>query len=101
LYVPCPTAEVAQLLAKSALHARLAACANIFPEIRSLYWWEGELQDDAESILILKTDATHEAALREHILEAHPYDVPCVASIALDGLNPDYEDWLRNSLTLE
>jgi periplasmic divalent cation tolerance protein len=98
VYVPCPSADVARSLAKSALHARLAACANLFPAIQSLYWWEGELQEDAEAVLILKTDATHLAALREHLLEVHPYEVPCVAVMSPESVNEAYAGWLMSEL---
>jgi periplasmic divalent cation tolerance protein len=85
-------------LAKSALHARLAACANLFPAIRSLYWWDGELQDDAEAVLLLKTDEAHVEALRAHLLEIHPYEVPCVAVIAPESVNEAYAGWLMSEL---
>jgi periplasmic divalent cation tolerance protein len=98
LYVPCPNAEVAAALAKAALHARLAACANIIPAIRSLYWWEGGIQDDAESLLILKTADHQLDALRAKVMLEHPYEVPCVATLALDDVNAVYAAWLTASL---
>lgn len=98
VYVPCPSADVAQSLAKSALHARLAACANLFPTIRSLYWWDGELQEDAEAVLLLKTDEAHLDALRAHLLQIHPYEVPCVAVMAPESVNEPYAAWLRSEL---
>lgn len=98
VYVPCPSADVARSLAKSSLHARLAACANLFSAIHSLYWWEGELQEDAEAVLILKTDASHLAALREHLLEVHPYEVPCVAVMSPESVNETYAGWLMSEL---
>ena len=98
LYVPCPNAEVAGALAKAALHARLAACANILPSIRSLYWLEGEIQDDAESLLILKTDVGHLEALRAMLMEEHQYELPCVATLAPDDVNAAYATWLTASL---
>lgn len=98
VYLPCPSADVARSLAKSTLHARLAACANLFPAIQSLYWWDGELQEDAESVLILKTDAAHVDALRAHLLETHPYEVPCVAVMAVESMNEAYASWLTSEL---
>jgi len=98
LYVPCPSAEVATALARAALHSRLAACANIVPAIRSLYWWEGEIQDDGESLLILKTDVGHLDALRAKLLEEHPYEVPCLATLEPDDVNAAYTAWLTASL---
>ncbi len=98
VYVPCPSAEVAKSLAKAVLHARLAACANIIPQIHSLYWWEGEIQDDAEAVLLLKTDDAHLEALRERLLEIHPYEIPCVAVFTPDAVNDSYAKWLISEL---
>lgn len=98
LYVPCPTSDVAAALAKSALHARLAACANIIPAVRSVYWWDGELQDDAEALLILKSADQQLDALRAKVMEEHPYEVPCVATLALEDVNAAYAAWLTASL---
>ena len=98
VYVPCPSVDVAKSLAKSALHARLAACANVFPGIQSLYWWDGEVQDDAEAVLLLKTDQAHLAALEAHLIEVHPYEVPCVAVMVPESVNAAYADWLMSEL---
>jgi periplasmic divalent cation tolerance protein len=98
VYVPCPSVDVAKSIAKSTLHARLAACANVFSGVQSLYWWDGELQDDAEAVLLLKTDADHADALAAHVIEVHPYDVPCVAVIAPESVNAAYADWLISEL---
>lgn len=98
VYVPCPSIDVAKSVAKSALHARLAACANLFPGVHSLYWWDGELQDDAEAVLLLKTDEAHLEALREHLLDIHPYEQPCVAVIAPESVNEAYACWLMSEL---
>lgn len=98
LYIPCPAADVAKALAKSALHARLAACANILPHMNSLYWWDGEIQDDAEALLILKTDVSHVEALITKLEVEHPYEVPCLAVLSLGDLNPAYASWLTGEL---
>lgn len=98
VYVPCPSAEVAKSLAKAVLHARLAACANIIPQIHSLYWWDGEIQDDAEAVLLLKTDDAHLESLRERLLEIHPYEIPCVAVFAPNAVNDSYAHWLISEL---
>ncbi len=98
VYVPCPSHETANALGRSALHARLAACANILPGMRSLYWWDGEVQDDAEALLLLKTDASLVPALEAHLLEHHPYEVPCVAVVPFGHVNAGYAEWLLAQL---
>lgn len=53
-YVTAPPAE-APKLAKAIVHARLAACVNIVPAVVSVYEWEGEMNEDTESLMVIKT----------------------------------------------
>ena len=78
------------------MESRLVACVNIVPGLRSIYRWKGEVCDDAESLLVVKTRAEHLGALTEKIVALHPYDVPEVIALPLapDEGNPSYIDWL-------
>ncbi|MEI8026444.1 MAG: divalent-cation tolerance protein CutA [Pseudomonadota bacterium] len=94
LYVPCPTDEVARLLAVKTVELDLAFCAQVFPKMHSYYKWEGKLNTDEEVLLILKTQTHLETKLREQILDLHPYQVPCILKIIADSLNPAYTEWV-------
>ncbi len=74
--VTAPELITARELAKSALVARLAACANLIPKIESHYWWEGKLESSAEVLIVFKTTRAKLKALEKLILETHPYDTP-------------------------
>ncbi len=94
IYVTCSSVNEARQIGGTVVRERLAACANIIDGMQSIYWWEGEVEEGAETVLILKTAATNVVALSERVQALHSYDVPCVAEIPLGGGNADYFDWI-------
>lgn len=81
-------------IARALVEKKLAACVNIVPEIRSIYSWKGEICDDRELLIIVKT--THQLfdALQAQIKALHPYEVPEIIAFTIkDGL-PDYLRWI-------
>lgn len=97
VYTTWPDAETAQAAAEEAIEARLAACANILAPMRSIYRWAGEIQRQAETPMILKTRMSCAPALRNLLLSRHPYDVPCVAALAVrqNASNTDFLAWIE------
>ena len=91
--VTAPASEAAQL-ARSVVESNLAACVNIIPAVRSIYRWQGELCDDEESQLIIKTRAEHVEALRDRLIALHSYDVPEVIFLPVVSGNPAYLSWI-------
>lgn len=96
LYTTWPDAEKAAEVARAAVEARLAACANIFAPIRSVYRWEGEIEEAAEVPMTLKTTAAAAPALRERIVASHPYELPCVIALPIDPTlsHPAFLAWI-------
>ena len=88
----------ARALAHALVEARLAACVNIIPAVHSVYRWEGKVADDAEQLLIIKTSGARIAALREELLERHPYDVPELVVLTIDQTSDAYGAWLLESV---
>ncbi len=93
--VTAPDAEAGARLGRALVDERLAACVNVVPGLRSIYRWEGEIQDDAEVLLLVKTRADRLENLTTRVRELHPYDVPEVLVLAVDGGSADYLDWVR------
>jgi periplasmic divalent cation tolerance protein len=89
-----PDAETAARIARALVEARLAACVNLVPAIRSIYRWQGEISDDAEVLAVMKTTAEGHAALAAKIAELHPYDVPEILALPLAAGHPPYLAWL-------
>lgn len=96
--VTAPDADVAERLGRVLVEERMAACVNIVSGVTSLYRWEGAVQKDAEVLLVIKTTAGGFDALRRRVLELHPYDTPEVIDLGVRGGDPDYLDWIRNSV---
>ncbi|HEX8254574.1 MAG TPA: divalent-cation tolerance protein CutA [Thermoanaerobaculia bacterium] len=89
----------ARALARALVEARLAACVNIVPRIESVYRWEGEVQTDAEQLLLIKTTDARVDALREELLKLHPYDVPEFVVLPIGATSDAYGAWLLQSTT--
>jgi periplasmic divalent cation tolerance protein len=92
--VTCPTAERAAEIARAVVEERLAACGNVVPGLRSIYRWEGKVQDDAEALLVLKTTRERFEALRERVLALHPYQVPEVIALPIEAGSAPYLAWI-------
>jgi periplasmic divalent cation tolerance protein len=96
IYMTAASDDEAMRIGRTLVEERLAACANVIPGMRSLYWWDGRVQDDKEAVLIVKTRAELVAALTERVKALHSYAVPCVVALPIEAGNPAYLDWLRN-----
>jgi periplasmic divalent cation tolerance protein len=96
VYITCPDTDVATQLARGSVQARLAACANIMPGMTSVYEWNGSLQTEQETVLILKTRSSLADALTEWVSSRHPYTVPCILQIPVSAGNELYLSWLSD-----
>src|SRR5687767_1920038 len=88
VYVTAPD-KVAPTIARHVVEKQLAACVNIVP-VRSIYRWQGDLQDDVEALLIVKTTRARFDALREGILQVHPYEVPEIIALPIEAAHAPY-----------
>ncbi len=91
-----PDAEEGERLARALVEERLAACVSRVAGMRSLYRWEGEIEDAEEILLIIKTHASRAPDLTRRLRELHPYQVPEILVLpAAAGLG-SYLDWVRS-----
>ena len=97
-YVTTKNEEEALKLANLAVQKNLAACGNIFPKMKSIYKWKNKLQNDKETVLILKTNLNKYPLLEKLILEKHSYEVPCILKIPISDGNKEYLKWIDRSL---
>lgn len=95
VYVTASDEAEARRVGRALVEERFAACANVIPGMRSIYRWQGEVQEASEAVLILKTTAALLDRLTARVKELHSYDVPCVVGLPIAGGNPDYLDWIR------
>ena len=95
VYVTTGTYEEAHKIARSVVVERLAACANILGSISSVYLWQGEICENPEIALIIKTRTELINPLTERIKFLHSYDCPCITVFGIVDGNLDYIKWIE------
>lgn len=81
-------------LAHQVVDKQLAACCNIVPGITSVYRWQGELCEDQECLLVMKTVKTRYKQLQDFIRENHPYDLPELIALPVNTGLEEYLTWV-------
>lgn len=95
VWVTAADAEEARRIGRMVVEERLAACANLLPGHTAIYRWEGEVREDAESALILKTTASRFEGLRARIRALHSYDLPAILALPAATGDADFLAWVR------
>lgn len=94
VYAVFATIEEAERIGAAMVEARLAACVNILPGLRSIYRWEGAVTRDAEVAALFKTRATLAPALIAQIAAHHSYAVPAAVAWPIPEVFEDYRNWV-------
>ena len=90
-YIVCKDAVEAENISLHLLKKRLIACANIFP-IRSMYWWKGKMMNEAENVIIAKTNEGNFNKVVNEVKKIHSYEIPCILKIN-SSANKEFEKW--------
>jgi periplasmic divalent cation tolerance protein len=97
-FTTCATEQEAVTIARRLLETRVAACVSIVQPVRSLYHWQGAIQDDCEQLLIIKSRADLAERLKMELQAVHSYETPELVMLDVaDGL-PDYLAWIDREL---
>ncbi len=83
-------------LVRALLEERLIGCGNVLAGARSLYWWEGEIQDDSEAVILMETPVDRAESAMARLAELHPYEVPKIIAIDPADVAAPYLQWLRS-----
>ncbi len=94
VYVTAKDRAEALSIGRVLVEERLVACVNILEGMRSLYWWDGAVQEANEAVLIAKTKSGLAPAVTARVKALHSYDVPCVVVLPVADGNPDFLDWI-------
>jgi periplasmic divalent cation tolerance protein len=95
--ITTPQAD-ARSIASTVIDKKLAACVNIVPLVQSLYWWEGNVEQDEEALLVVKTLRPMISRLDELLQSIHPYENFELISIDITKGSQPYLEWIANSV---
>jgi periplasmic divalent cation tolerance protein len=93
--VTVPSEQVGRQIATAVVGESLAACVNIVPGVRSVFQWEGRLEDEPELLLLIKTGADRLDRLEARVRALHPYAVPEFIALPVTEGHRPYLDWVR------
>lgn len=96
LYVTTKDIEQAREISRSLLEQNLIACANILPQMESIYRWNGKVETAKEAVLILKTEARLVEKATSAVLKLHSYETPCVLELKIESGAQAYLNWLKS-----
>ncbi len=99
VYLIASNSDEAKMIAETIVSERLAACANILGDVSSIFSWNGNIQNEQETAVFLKTTVTQIPALSKRICELHSYDQPCVIALPIIGGSRDFLDWIKSETT--
>jgi|SRR5579885_2814965 len=94
----CKDAKEAARIARHLLDKHLIACANLIPQVRSIYKWQGKIADESECWVLLKSTRELMPALRIEIEKEHSYSLPEMVALPIIDGSPNYLNWIAESL---
>ncbi|GEM83043.1 divalent-cation tolerance protein CutA [Meiothermus hypogaeus] len=97
VFCTVPDLDSGQRIAQTLVHEGLAACVNLLPGITSVYRWQGEVQENHELLLIIKTRQARYQTLEARIKELHPYQVPEIIAHKIESGLQSYLEWIGQS----
>ena len=92
----CPDVATAQRLATAIVDEGLASCANVVPELRSVYRWQGRQEHSRESLLLVKAPSARFGAIEARLRELHPYELPEIIGVPIIAGSAAYLAWLED-----
>ena len=96
VFITVPSLETGKQIARLLVEKRLAACVNIIPTVNSIYTWEGQVQDDTEALLLVKSRSElFESALIPAVRQIHPYELPEIIALPVQMGLPAYMNWIE------
>ena len=93
--ITAPNEEDAAKMANDLVASRLAACVSIIKNIRSIYRWQGKIEDESEVLMLVKTRKEHFKDLEKRVRELHPYEVPEIIALPIIEGFEGYLGWLK------
>lgn len=97
VFVTCANEEQGAGIARVLVSERLAACVNLIGSIRSIYRWREKIEDDRETLILIKTRTALLQKVEKRVRELHTYEVPEIMALRFHQGSAPYVDWLLDS----
>ncbi|WP_028575674.1 divalent-cation tolerance protein CutA [Desulfonatronovibrio hydrogenovorans] len=94
VYITASDLAEAENIGQVLVREKLAACVNIFQGMKSIYMWQGKLEESREAVLLAKTREDLREKLLARVKDVHSYECPCVVFIPVAGGNPEFLEWI-------
>ena len=98
IYITAGDEAEARKIGRTLMEEKLVACVNFHP-IKSIFWWEGKIEEEEEVAILVKTRAKLADRVIERVKELHSYEVPCIVSLPIEKGYPDFLQWIEGSTT--
>jgi periplasmic divalent cation tolerance protein len=92
-----PDSEIARRISNQLVSERLAACANIFSSVESIYRWKGNIESGNEILVFFKLSEDRQVAFQDKLRSLHPYDVPEIIFVPIANGQPEYLKWVSEN----
>ncbi|WP_264687512.1 MULTISPECIES: divalent-cation tolerance protein CutA [unclassified Wolbachia] len=100
VYINFSNLKEAKTISEELLNEKLIVCVNIFPEVNSLYLWEGKINSNCEIVAIMKSRNDQTDKIVEKIEAMHSYDQPAVVIIPIGKANKSFTNWVNNVIDI-
>lgn len=98
VFITASGEEEALKIGQNLVEKKLAACANVVPGLQSIFYWKGELCEEAEVLLIIKSSDHLLDRIISFVQKLHSYDVPEIIALPVVGGSEEYLKWIEASL---
>ncbi|MCB1562146.1 MAG: divalent-cation tolerance protein CutA [Alphaproteobacteria bacterium] len=99
IYSTFPDEACARHVSRALVEGQLVACTNIMAPHHAVYRWEGRIEESAETAVLFKTRAALFEAVKDKILDLHPYDCPCVIALPIEKGYTPFLEWVERETT--
>ncbi|MFW9853861.1 MAG: divalent-cation tolerance protein CutA [Candidatus Thorarchaeota archaeon] len=96
VYTTVATIEDATNIGRTLVERNLVACANLIPQVKSIFRWHGQIEEEEEIILWCKTRTELVDQIRTTLLDIHPYDLPALAVYPIQSGSKNYLQWIMD-----
>jgi periplasmic divalent cation tolerance protein len=98
VFMTAGSREEAVKIVRTLLEERLIACANVVDAVSSFFWWQGEIEEEKEVLVIMKSNESLFRKLSKRVAELHSYYVPEILAVPIVDGSQSYLDWMKECL---